>query len=113
MIVVHVVVTVSIGNAYSEYFVHGCMVLPVFQHAYLNCPMLYVNICYIQYGHYAKAQRFSMTISVAMNEKLTRGVTVLVLGNVRGELALSMIDVPCFQHLDCLVMISVLLTHFL
>lgn len=45
------------GNTYSEYYVHGCMVLPVFQHAYLKCPMLYVNLCYLQDGHYAKAQR--------------------------------------------------------
>lgn len=67
---------------------HGCMVLPVCWHAYLKCPMLYVNICYIQDGHYAKAQRLSMTISVAMKEKLKKTIILLVLGNVRGKTTL-------------------------
>lgn len=35
------------GKTYPEYFVHGCVVMPVFQHAYLKCPVLYVNICYL------------------------------------------------------------------
>lgn len=43
MIVVHVGVAVNSEKTYSEYFVHGRMVLPVFQHAYLKCPMLYVT----------------------------------------------------------------------
>lgn len=60
------------GKTYSEYFVHGCVVLLVFQHAYLRCPMLCVDICYIQDGHYAKAQKLSMTISVAVKEKQKR-----------------------------------------
>lgn len=76
------------GKTYSEYFVHGCVVLPVFQHAYLRCPMLYVDICYIQDGHYAKAQRLSMTISVAVKEKLKKGIIFLVLVIVRGKIAL-------------------------
>lgn len=37
-------------------------------------------------GHYTKAQRLSMTISVATKEKLKQGV--IVLGNVRGEITL-------------------------
>lgn len=77
----------SVWKTYSEN-VHGCMVLPVFQHAYLKCPMLYVNLCYIWDGHYTKAQRLSMTISVATKEKLKQGVIIVVLGNVRGEITL-------------------------
>lgn len=44
--------------------------------------------CYIQDGHYAKAQRLSMTISVAMKEKLKKEIIFSVLGNVRGKIAL-------------------------
>lgn len=40
-------------------------------------------ICSIQDGHYAKAQRLSMTISVAMKEKLKGVVIFSVLDNGR------------------------------
>jgi hypothetical protein len=65
--VVHVDVAVSLEKIYSGYSVHGPACVPA---CLLKCPMLNVNICYIQDGHYTKAQRLSMTISVAMKVKL-------------------------------------------
>lgn len=73
------------------------MVLPVFQHAYFKCPMLCVNICYIQDGHYAKAQRLYMTISVAMKEKLKTEMIFSILGNVRSKIALEVMNITYFS----------------
>lgn len=44
-------------------------------------------ICYIQDGHYAKAQILSVTISVAMKENVKQKIIFLVLGIVRGKIA--------------------------
>jgi len=82
------------------------------QHAYLNCLTSYVNVCYIQDGHYTKAQRLSMTISVAMKEELKKN-SILGPGQC-GRWNSPLSDhYHFFQHLDCLAMMTVLLTHFL
>lgn len=50
-------------------------------------------------GHYTKAQRLSMTISVATKEKLKQGV--IVLGNVRGEITLWLVSYISALGLSC------------
>lgn len=73
-------------KTHSEYFVHGCW-------SYLCSSMLIYNVqcCLLRYdiqdGHYTKAQRLSMTISVAMKGE-KKEIIVLVLGIVRGKIAL-------------------------
>ena len=87
MIVVHVDVAVGMEKHIQKMLcmVYGpaCVPACLFKMSTVVCEyMFHLD------GHYTKAQRLSMTISVATQEKLKQGVIVIVLGNVRGEITL-------------------------
>ena len=77
------------------------MVLPVFQHAYLKCPMLYVNICYIWMGIIQKHKDYLWQSVLQQKKKLKQGVIVIVLGNVRGEITLWLVSYISALGLSC------------
>ena len=70
------------------YFVHGYMVLPCVPACLFNMSDVVCEYMYIQDGHYAKAQRLSTTISVAVQGTTSEGNSTLSHGQQRDKVAL-------------------------
>lgn len=64
------------------------MVLPCVPACLFNMSSVVCEYMYIQDGHYVKAQRLSMTISVAMKVKISEGNSTLSHGQQRDKEAL-------------------------
>ena len=67
---------------------HGFMVPPCVPACLFNMSSVVCEYMYIQDGHYAKAQRLSMTISVAIKVKTSEGNATLSHGQQRDKAAL-------------------------